>query len=121
MYRGKTLFKCTECGHLFVAPDIELGATSLSVPQRCPKCESIRTRPASPLGGLGQNKKYEGIWEKWNPKEFITRTTMDGLGYADATTYHPMENFFHCKKTGKNSWQIRPKDCIIQRTQDVRG
>ena len=57
MYRGKTFFKCTECGHLFVAPDIELSATTLSVPQRCPKCESIRTRPAIPLGGLLQNKK----------------------------------------------------------------
>ena len=64
MYRGKTFFKCTECGHLFVAPDIELGATTLSIPQRCPKCESLRTRPANILGGLGLNKKYEGIWEK---------------------------------------------------------
>lgn len=43
MLRGITLFKCTECGKHFIAPDIELGATALSAPQKCPKCGDAHT------------------------------------------------------------------------------
>ena len=46
MIKGFTLFKCTECGKRFFAPDIELGATCLSTPMKCPKCGSNRTRPS---------------------------------------------------------------------------
>lgn len=63
MYRGTTLFVCTECGHKFKAADIEYLCTALSVPQKCPQCQSIRTRPVSILGKM-QNKKYEPIWEQ---------------------------------------------------------
>jgi DNA-directed RNA polymerase subunit RPC12/RpoP len=57
MLKGMTLFKCTECGNRFIAPDIELGATALSAPQKCPKCGSMRTRPYG-----GSDFMYKGIW-----------------------------------------------------------
>lgn len=67
MYRGTTLFICTECGHKFKAVDIEYLATSFSVPQKCPYCESIRTRPVSMFGKL-MNKSYEAIWKQMENK-----------------------------------------------------
>lgn len=63
MYRGTTLFICTECGHKFKAADIEYHCTILSTPQRCPHCNSIRTRPVSLFGKM-ENKKYEPIWKQ---------------------------------------------------------
>lgn len=63
MIRGIISFKCTHCGKLFFAPDIEYAASTLSVPQKCPKCGSIRTRPASLFGKL-QNKVYQQIWKQ---------------------------------------------------------
>ena len=59
MKRGKTHFRCTECGHVFKADDIEYCATVLSVPQPCPKCNSIRTLP---LTALLHQKAYRDIW-----------------------------------------------------------
>ena len=68
MLRGMTLFKCTECGNRFIAPDIELGATALSAPQKCPKCGSMRTRPSRLVGG--SDFMYKGIWpDKKKTKE----------------------------------------------------
>lgn len=63
MVRGTTLFICTNCGHKFIAADIEYLCTSLSVPQKCPKCESIRTRPVSIWGKI-VNIKYKSVWEQ---------------------------------------------------------
>lgn len=60
MLKGMTLFKCTECGNRFIAPDIELGATVLAAPQKCPKCGSMRTRPSRLVGG--SDFMYKGIW-----------------------------------------------------------
>ena len=67
MVRGTTLFICTHCGHKFMAADIEYLCTSLSVPQKCPKCKSIRTRPIS-IFGIWKNKVYEPIWEQMENK-----------------------------------------------------
>lgn len=68
MLKGMTLFKCTECGNRFIAPDIELGATALSAPQKCPKCGSMRTRPSRLVGG--SDFMYKGIWpDKKKTKE----------------------------------------------------
>ena len=67
MVRGMTLFICTVCGHRFKALDIEYHCTVSSTPQKCPKCQSIRTRPVS-LFGKWQNKKYEPIWEQMENK-----------------------------------------------------
>ena len=58
MLRGMTLFKCTQCGEKFKAPDIEYCAT-----QPCPKCGSIRTRPISLVGKLTK-EEYRRIWER---------------------------------------------------------
>ena len=62
MLQGMTLFKCTECGKHFMAADIELGATTLSAPQECPECGSMRTRPSRLLSG--SNSAYNEIWDK---------------------------------------------------------
>ncbi len=68
MVRGISLFICTECGHRFKALDIEYHCTVLSTPQKCPNCQSIRTRPVGILGKLFQNKIYESIWKQMENK-----------------------------------------------------
>lgn len=62
MLRGTTLFKCTKCGHRFMALDIEHSATALSTPQMCPKCGSMRTRPSRIVGGC--DSAYKDIWNE---------------------------------------------------------
>ena len=62
MIRGTILFKCTECGNRFKAPDIEYDATIYSLPQPCPKCGSKRTRPSG-LKGMMQTVVYKKIWD----------------------------------------------------------
>lgn len=65
MFRGITIFKCTKCGKRFIAPDIEYMATAYSVPQPCPRCGSIRTRPAGLFPfTLINNLNYKCIWER---------------------------------------------------------
>lgn len=63
MIRGITLFRCTKCGKIFSAPDIELNATIYSVPQPCKRCGSIRTYPLSLLSFLFKSS-YKKIWEQ---------------------------------------------------------
>lgn len=63
MLRGVTTFKCTQCGHTFKAPDIEYMATVYSMPQKCPKCGSWRTRPAGLFGKL-REETYRKILER---------------------------------------------------------
>ena len=58
MIRGITLMKCTECGKRFWGPDIELYASTLSQPLRCPKCGSVRTRPSRLFSPFTSNKVY---------------------------------------------------------------
>lgn len=65
MIRGTKLFKCNKCGNKFLAPDIEFQATILTTPQRCPKCESIRT---SPWLSFWNKKAYEKIWAQMENK-----------------------------------------------------
>ena len=38
MVRGKTWFRCSCCGQVFEALDIEDNATVFSMPMPCPKC-----------------------------------------------------------------------------------
>ena len=64
MIRGFKLMKCTECGKRFWGPDIELGASALSQPIRCPKCGSIRTRPSRLLSPFTSDTKYKIIWNQ---------------------------------------------------------
>lgn len=63
MLRGITTFKCTQCGHTFKAPDFEYMAMVYSTPQKCPKCGSIRTRPAGLFGKLTEGV-YRRIWKR---------------------------------------------------------
>ena len=46
MLRGKTLFKCDDCGRRFRAPEIEYKGSAASMPQPCPDCGSLHTYPA---------------------------------------------------------------------------
>ena len=67
MYRGITTFNCTNCGHQFKSHDIEYRATAYSVPQRCPKCGSVRTMPGFwiEVGGKESSTQlYASIWEE---------------------------------------------------------
>lgn len=69
MLRGMTTFKCTQCGHKFLAADVEYMATAYSMPQRCPECGSVRTRPAGVLGKL-REEGYRKVWEGME-KEYL--------------------------------------------------
>ena len=80
MYRGLTTFKCTNCGHTFKSHDIEYRATALTVPQRCPKCGSVRTMPIYDEEGLFKDT-YKRLWEEieqiekeWEEKRFRAET-----------------------------------------------
>ena len=67
MYRGLTTFNCNNCGHEFKSHDIEYRATTFSVPQRCPKCGSVRTMPNFWIeaGGIESSTRlYSSIWEE---------------------------------------------------------
>ena len=66
-------FKCTECENKFKAIDIEYNCTVFSTPQKCPKCNSVKTIPYNEITLFGHsffgsyrfNKKtYSYIWEK---------------------------------------------------------
>lgn len=67
MYRGITTFNCTNCGHEFKSHDIEYRMLPESVPQRCPKCGSVRTMPCSWINVVGMESSietYTSIWEE---------------------------------------------------------
>ena len=70
MVRGFTLMKCTECGKRFWGPDIELGASALSQPLRCPKCGSVRTRPSRLLSPFTSDTVYKKIWDRMETYRF---------------------------------------------------
>ena len=67
MIRGKTKFKCDDCGHTFKAFDIELAATVYSQPMPCPKCGSRHTMPVS-FFGCTDRETYMKIWEMMDKK-----------------------------------------------------
>ena len=67
MIRGKTKFKCDDCGHSFKEFDRELAATAYSQPRPCPKCGSRHTMPVSFLGCTDQ-ETYKTIWEMMDKK-----------------------------------------------------
>lgn len=55
------LFRCSKCGKVFLAPDVEYNATTFSQPVPCPACKT----PSAPLfkstiyGKLGIIRKEE--------------------------------------------------------------
>ena len=61
MLRGKKKFICRDCGEKFSAPDLEWKATSLSAPQPCPKCSSMKTRPVGLIPWV-EDAKYRKVW-----------------------------------------------------------
>ena len=63
MIKGKTIFRCTNCHKVFVGIDVELMATALSAPIKCPKCGSDHTLPL-----FASKHLYKEIWEKMNNK-----------------------------------------------------
>ena len=62
MIRGKTKFKCDDCGHTFKALDIEWQATTYSQPMPCPKCGSYHTMPKT-IFSFFDKWLYRKIWE----------------------------------------------------------
>jgi len=61
MFRGITLLKCTECGKRFLAPDIELCASTMSQPCKCPKCGSTKTRQSRLVSPFVSDKTYKNV------------------------------------------------------------
>lgn len=53
MLRGAVIVTCPHCGKTFIAPDIELGATSYSAPVTCPQCnETVNPNDNKGLWGI---------------------------------------------------------------------
>ena len=67
MLRGIKCFYCSECGKRFFGPDLELGATALSQPLRCPHCGKWRTRPWTVLPAKIANRAYKAVWDRMDP------------------------------------------------------
>lgn len=64
MVRGTTLFICTECKKIFLAPDVEYGAMVYSVPMPCKRCGSIRTMPLL----MPYYWFYKDVWKSMEEK-----------------------------------------------------
>ena len=64
MVRGTTLFICTKCKKIFLAPDAEYSAMIFSVPMPCRRCGSIRTLPVSQLLYISVYKRIWAAMEK---------------------------------------------------------
>ena len=62
MVRGTTLFYCAGCRGRFMGLDVELAASILSQPLKCPHCGSWHTRPWSLLPARIADRQYEKIW-----------------------------------------------------------
>lgn len=69
MVRGKLPFFCSECNKKFIAIDMELAASVLSQPVKCPRCGSWHTRPWSPLPKMIADLRYKSIWEAIDKRE----------------------------------------------------
>jgi DNA-directed RNA polymerase subunit RPC12/RpoP len=67
MIRGITLMKCTQCRKRFWGVDIELYASTLSQPLRCPKCGSVRTRPSRLFCPFSSDIVYKKVWNQFDP------------------------------------------------------
>ena len=63
LLKEKTRFKCAKCGERFTAPYIELGATCIAAPMKCPKCGSMRTRPSGQ--GIVGDWLYKKVWDSY--------------------------------------------------------
>lgn len=66
MYRGIIKFVCNDCGNKFKAPDIEWEATIYSIPQPCPKCGGMHTRPVRFFNFLSllDYFTYKRLWKE---------------------------------------------------------
>lgn len=115
MLRGTTLFICTECKKVFLAPDVEYHAMAFSVPMPCERCGSKRTMPLMSryfLGELNPNKPlekqlldysiYKDIWETMPNAHIEQEGTPDeqyctGMEYLDGTRWsiHAAEVAFY--------------------------
>ena len=65
MLKGKSIFRCTECGKIFIGKNIEYHATIYSCPQPCKRCGSIRTLPVLHTIFISV---YEKLWEDMKKK-----------------------------------------------------
>ena len=103
MLRGTTLFICTECKKVFLAPDVEYNAMALSVPMPCERCGSMRTlpmkldyfvlsdelNPNEPLEKQLLNYSiYESIWKRMGKPDIEQADTPEeqyrtGMKYLD--------------------------------------
>ena len=117
MVRGTTLFICTQCKKVFLAPDIEYDAMCLSVPMPCERCGSRRTLPMKLdlfafSDKLNPNKplkeqllyysSYEEIWKRMPSVHIEQGGTPDeqyriGMEYLNGTrlSYHDSDIAFY--------------------------
>lgn len=65
MIRGKNIFRCDECGKIFINNDIELAATVFSAPTKCKRCGSWHTYP---LCALLYKPMYKRIWKEMDTR-----------------------------------------------------
>ena len=122
MVRGTTLFICTKCKKVFLAPDVEYRAMDFSVPMPCERCGSIRTMPlrisiSSKYDNLNPNRPlemqldhysiYKDIWETMEKQDSNGRVEQEdtpdeqyrtGIKYLNGTlrSYNKVEVLSAC-------------------------
>ena len=70
MFRGKSIFRCTECGKIFIGKNIEYDATIYSFPQPRKRCGGIRTLPVL-------HSIFTSVYKKiWKNMEKMIRYTL---------------------------------------------
>ena len=128
MIRGTTLFICTQCKKVFLAPDVEYHAMALSVPMPCERCGSIRTMPMKGLfvDSINPDKPleqqlylysmYQDIWGEQGANSYMEQDTPDeqyrvGMEYLDGTrlSYHGSDVAFY--------WLMKAAKCGHVRAQ----
>lgn len=118
MIRGTTLFICTQCKKVYLAPDVEYRAMAHSVSIPCERCGSMHTmplrlsifsksdelNPSKPLEEqLWDYSIYKSIWERMGLNGCVEQVdTPDeqyriGMSYLDGTSwsYHSSDVAFY--------------------------
>lgn len=114
MIRGTTLFICTECKKVFLAPDVEYDAMAYSVPMPCERCGSRRTMPlqisiSSRYDELNPDKPleeqlqdysiYKSIWERTGSHGCVEQADTPDEQYHIGMSYLGTTLSFHSSDT----------------------
>ncbi len=70
MINGIAIFKCSECGKIFIAPAAEYSASAIVAPMPCLRCGSRKTMPLFSYFNPFSRKIYKEIWEQQSNNKY---------------------------------------------------